>query len=125
MLPRELIKKIRRIEIVTARQAQNQLSVATQDLITRVAQSYFDVLLARVNLSTIRSQKTAVAEQLEQAKLNFIVGTATMLFCLCHPIGSHRREGRSADREHQRSDQLEPEAGDRLRRDTTHPTARR
>jgi outer membrane protein len=36
------------------------------------------VLLARANLSTIRSQKSAVAEQLEQAKRNFIVGTATI-----------------------------------------------
>ena len=63
---------------VQVRQAQNQLSAANQDLITRVAQSYFDVLLARVNLSTIRSQKSAVAEQLEQAKRNFIVGTATI-----------------------------------------------
>ena len=45
---------------------------------TRVAQGYFDVLLARPNLTTIRSQKTAVAEQLEQAKRNFIVGTATI-----------------------------------------------
>ena len=63
---------------VQVRQAQNQLSAAGQDLITRVAQGYFDVLLARANLATIRSQKTAVAEQLEQAKRNFIVGTATI-----------------------------------------------
>ena len=63
---------------VQVRQAQNQLSVASQDLMTRVAQGYFDVLLARYNLATIRSQKTAVAEQLEQAKRNFVVGTATI-----------------------------------------------
>jgi outer membrane protein len=63
---------------VQVRQAGTQLSAASQDLMTRVAQSYFDVLLARFNLSTIRSQKTAVAEQLEQAKRNFIVGTATI-----------------------------------------------
>src|SRR6185295_11916417 len=63
---------------VQVRQAQNQLSAANQDLIPPVAQSYSDVLLARVNLSTIRSQKSAVAEQLEQAKRNFIVGTATI-----------------------------------------------
>ena len=60
------------------RQAETQLSTASQDLMTRVTQGYFDVLLARANLSTIRSQKTAVAEQLEQAKRNFIVGTATI-----------------------------------------------
>src|SRR5258706_17609 len=63
---------------VQVRQAGTQLSVAAQELMTRVAQGYFDVLLARFNLATIRSQKTAVAEQLEQAKRNFIVGTATI-----------------------------------------------
>jgi outer membrane protein len=63
---------------VQVKQAETQLSAASQDLMTRVAQGYFDVLLARANLSTIRSQKTAVAEQLEQAKRNFIVGTATI-----------------------------------------------
>ena len=60
------------------RQSESTLAIATQDLILRVAQAYFDVLLARANLNTIRSQKTAVAEQLEQAKRNFIVGTATI-----------------------------------------------
>ena len=63
---------------VQVRQAETQLSASAQDLMTRVAQGHFDVLLARTNLSTIRSQKTAVAEQLEQAKRNFIVGTATI-----------------------------------------------
>ncbi len=63
---------------VQVRQADTQLTAASQDLMTRVAQGYFDVLLARANLTTIRSQKTAVAEQLEQAKRNFIVGTATI-----------------------------------------------
>jgi outer membrane protein len=63
---------------IQLRQAESQLSLSAQDLMTRVAQAYFDVLLARANLSTIRSQKTAVAEQLEQAKRNFIVGTATI-----------------------------------------------
>ena len=63
---------------VQVKQAETQLSAASQDLMTRVAQGYFDVLLARANLSTIRSQKTAVAEQLEQAKRNFVVGTATI-----------------------------------------------
>jgi outer membrane protein len=63
---------------VQVRQADTQLSAAAQDLMTRVAQGYFDVLFARANLTTIRSQKTAVAEQLEQAKRNFIVGTATI-----------------------------------------------
>ena len=59
-------------------QAGNQLSVAEQDLMLRVSQAYFDVLLARYELRTIGSQKTAVAEQLEQAKRNFVVGIATI-----------------------------------------------
>jgi len=63
---------------VQVKQAETQLSASAQDLMTRVAQGYFDVLLARANLTTIYSQKTAVAEQLEQAKRNFIVGTATI-----------------------------------------------
>jgi outer membrane protein len=63
---------------IQVRQAQTQLGAAAQDLMTRVAQAYFDVLLARANLSTIESQKIAVAEQLEQAKRNFVVGTATI-----------------------------------------------
>jgi outer membrane protein len=63
---------------IQVRQAQTQLNIAAQDLITRVAQAYFDVLLARANLRTIASQKVAVAEQLEQAKRNFVVGTATI-----------------------------------------------
>ncbi len=63
---------------IQVRQAQTQLNAAAQDLITRVAQAYFDVLLARANLRTIASQKVAVGEQLEQAKRNFVVGTATI-----------------------------------------------
>jgi outer membrane protein len=63
---------------IQVRQAQTQFAAAAQELMTRVAQAYFDVLLARANLSTIESQKIAVAEQLEQAKRNFVVGTATI-----------------------------------------------
>jgi outer membrane protein len=63
---------------VQVRQAESQLAASAQELMVRVAQAYFDVLFARDNLSTIRAQKTAVAEQLEQAKRNFIVGTATI-----------------------------------------------
>lgn len=59
-------------------QAESQLNLAGQDLIVRVSQAYFTVLLARSNLTTVVSQKIAVAEQLEQAKRNFVVGTATI-----------------------------------------------
>ena len=59
-------------------QAEAQLSAAQQDLIQRVAQAYFDVLLAQDNVGVSQSQKTAISEQLAQAKRNFEVGTATI-----------------------------------------------
>ena len=59
-------------------QAEAQFSLAKQDLIVRAAQAYFDVLLAQDTLATARAQKVAIAEQLESAKRNFEVGTATI-----------------------------------------------
>ncbi len=58
--------------------ADLQLASAGQDLILRVSQAYFDVLLAIANLSFTVAQKTAIAQQLEQAKRNFEVGNATI-----------------------------------------------
>ncbi|MBX9869347.1 MAG: TolC family outer membrane protein [Burkholderiaceae bacterium] len=55
-----------------------QFAQAQQDLIVRVSQAYFDVLLAEVTLSSLQTQKTAIAEQLASAKRNFEVGTATI-----------------------------------------------
>jgi outer membrane protein len=49
-----------------------------QDLITRVAQAYFDVLTAQDNLGVTRAQKVATTEQLASAKRNFEVGTQTI-----------------------------------------------
>jgi outer membrane protein len=59
-------------------QAQSTLAFAGQDLMIRVAQAYFDVLLAEYQLETVKAQKVATAEQLAQAKRNFQVGTATI-----------------------------------------------
>ena len=59
-------------------QAATELDLANQDLFIRVTQAYFDILRADANLRTVRTQKVAVAEQLEQAKRNFVVGTATI-----------------------------------------------
>lgn len=64
--------------VVVVAQAGTELDLARQDLILRTAQAYFDVLLARFNLRAERSQQSALAEQLEQAKRNFVVGTATI-----------------------------------------------
>jgi outer membrane protein len=59
-------------------QSEAQFGQATQDLIVRAAQAYFDVLAAQDNLDFIGSNKIAIAEQLAQAKRNFEVGTATI-----------------------------------------------
>lgn len=60
-------------------QAEAQLAAAKQDLMVRVAQAYFDVLLARDNVALAAAQKKAIAEQLAQAKRRFEVGTATIV----------------------------------------------
>ena len=44
----------------------------------RVAQAYFNVLLAQFTIQLTESQKAAVSENLAQAKRNFEVGTATI-----------------------------------------------
>ena len=58
--------------------AQAQLDAATQDLLVRVSQAYFDVLAAEDTLAFVRALKTAVSEQLAFAKRNFEVGTSTI-----------------------------------------------
>jgi len=59
-------------------QSDDVLELARQDLILRVAQAYFDVLLAQFNIELAQSQKKAVEESLAQAKRNFEVGVATI-----------------------------------------------
>ena len=58
--------------------AEVQFAQAGQDLMVRVTQAYFDVLLAQETLATAQAQKIAIAEQLESAKRNFEVGTSTI-----------------------------------------------
>ena len=60
-------------------QADSQLILASQDLILRVAQAYFDILTAQVNVEVAEAQKKAIGVQLAQAKRNFEVGTATIV----------------------------------------------
>jgi len=55
-----------------------QFEQARNDLALRVAQAYFDVLAAQDVISFLAAQKTAITEQLESAKRNFEVGTATI-----------------------------------------------
>lgn len=59
-------------------QAEANFAQATQDLVLRVAQAYFDVLYATDNLVAVRANKFSISRQLEQAKKNFEVGTATI-----------------------------------------------
>ncbi len=55
-----------------------QFKAAQQDVILRSAQAYFDVLIAQDTVQLIVAQKSAISQQLEQAKRNFEVGTATI-----------------------------------------------
>jgi outer membrane protein len=59
-------------------QAEALLVGAQQDLMLRVSQAYFDVLLAQDNVALSETQSVAISEQLAQAKRNFEVGTATI-----------------------------------------------
>jgi outer membrane protein len=59
-------------------QTEAAFGQVTQDLVLRVAQAYFDVLASQDSLAFIQAQKTAISEQLAQAKRNFEVGTATI-----------------------------------------------
>lgn len=59
-------------------QADAQFKSAENDLALRVARAYFDVLLAQDEVDLAAAQKAAISEQLEQAKRNFEVGTATI-----------------------------------------------
>jgi outer membrane protein len=67
--------------------AEAQFTGAGQDLVLRVAQAYFDVLLAQNSLETAQAQKKAISEQLAQAKRNFEVGTSTI-------VDSHEAQAR-------------------------------
>ena len=60
------------------RQAEAEFRQAEQELILRLAQAYFDVLLAEDNVSLAQEQKAAIAEQLKQAKRYFEAGVGTV-----------------------------------------------
>lgn len=60
------------------RQAESSLRQAEQDLILRVAQDYFSVLLAEDNVRLSGEQKSAIQERLKQAKRYFEAGLGTI-----------------------------------------------
>jgi len=59
--------------------SEAQFGLAKQDLIVRVAQAYFDVLQAQEAQSAAEANRKAIAEQLEEAKKAFEVGTKTVV----------------------------------------------
>lgn len=59
-------------------QADKQYHLSQQDLILRVTEAYFDVLIAQDEIDLIKAQKTAILGQLQQAQANFEVGTSTI-----------------------------------------------
>ncbi len=58
----------------TVAQAEADYGVAKQELMVRLASSYFDLLAAQDNLDFARAEKQATTRQLEQAKQRFEVG---------------------------------------------------
>lgn len=58
--------------------ADKQWNLTQQDLILRVTQAYFDVLLAQDQIDLIAAQKATISSQREQAQANFDVGNATI-----------------------------------------------
>ncbi len=60
-------------------QAEANFVQSRQDLILRVAQAYFDAIYADENLKAVRANKAAIVQQLDSAKKNFEVGTATIV----------------------------------------------
>jgi outer membrane protein len=59
-------------------QAKAQLELAKQDLLIRVSQAYFDVLLAQDTLATLKLQRNAIEEQLASTTKKFDIGTSTI-----------------------------------------------
>ncbi len=60
-------------------QADSQFIIAAQDLILRVAQAYFDVLITQFDLSVVEDQKKSFEHQLKQAKASFEAGISTIV----------------------------------------------
>jgi outer membrane protein len=59
-------------------QAAAQYEAAEHDLLIRISQAYFDVLISEDSFELVQNQKKAVSEQLASAQRNFEVGTATI-----------------------------------------------
>lgn len=64
--------------LLQEKQSEVQIALSQQDLMLKTTQAYFEVLAAQDRLALLGAQKNAVSRQLEQAKANFEVGTATI-----------------------------------------------
>ena len=59
--------------------SETQFNLAQQNLITRVAQAYFDVLLAKDTLTLTEAEISSNEEQLARSKRAFDIGSATIM----------------------------------------------
>ena len=64
--------------VLQAALADQQLRLAEQELLLRVAKSYFDVLQAQDALNAMTAQRDAFAQQLAQSKRSFDVGLSSI-----------------------------------------------
>ncbi|NBY64496.1 MAG: hypothetical protein EBQ70_10390 [Betaproteobacteria bacterium] len=71
-------EKFRQGDLLTG-VAEANFAQAQQDLIVRVSQAYFDALNSQDSLDLIQNKKFLIKQQLDQAKRNFEVGTATIV----------------------------------------------
>ena len=67
-----------------AHQSDLTYQVAKQDLITRVAKAYFDLLSTKDDLVFATAEKEAIARQLEQTKQRFSVGLTAIPMSMKH-----------------------------------------
>lgn len=81
-----LTQPIFRLDRIASFAQERQRSIAGEanfgqarvDALLRVTQAYFDVLVAQDSLASVNAELKAIGEQLESAKRNFEVGTATV-----------------------------------------------
>jgi TolC family type I secretion outer membrane protein len=59
-------------------QGEARFSVADQELVMRVAEAYFSLLLAQDNLDLVRAQKAALQQQLDQSDKMYAGGVGTI-----------------------------------------------
>lgn len=64
--------------VLQSQLADQQLRLAEQDLLLRVAKAYFDVLQAQDALAAMTAQRDAFAQQLAQSKRSFDVGLSSI-----------------------------------------------